>query len=192
MWNNPCQMTMYPGCAGLTPHFTLKGGELVWVSSALHASWEFLFPVLCRDPCPLKLQLLFDVLLFTLLKEHGVLVAGGWQKVQYLFYRINVASYDGDYMVLKLLWLCWQPLRGSVRVIERVGKPMEKRLVGQIRRATLLRECWKKEKNTHCAVRHSFSAAFSSRHFNTIKKPDSLQQWLKAGGRRKVAERGQK
>lgn len=126
MWNNPCQMTMYPGCAGLTPHLTLKGGELVWVSSALHASWEFLFPVLCRDPCPLKLQLLFDVLLFTLLKEHGVLVAGGWQKVQYLFYRINVASYhfDGDYMVLKLLWLCWQPLRRSARVIERVGKPM--------------------------------------------------------------------
>lgn len=70
-------MTMYPGCAGLTPHFTLKGGELVWVSSALHASWEFLFPVLCWDPCSLKLQLLFDVLLFTLLKEHGVLVAGG-------------------------------------------------------------------------------------------------------------------
>lgn len=27
---------------------------------------------------------------------------------------------------------------------------------------------------------HSFSAEFSSLHFSTIKKPDSLQQWLKA------------
>lgn len=34
--------------------------------------------------------------------------------------------------------------------------------------------------NPHCAVRHSFIAVFSSRHLNTIKKPDSLQQWVKA------------
>lgn len=73
---------------------------------SLHAGWEFLFPVLCSDPCPLKLQFLLDVLLLTLLEEHRVLVAGGRQKVQYLFYRITVASYDNhfdcDYMVLRL------------------------------------------------------------------------------------------
>lgn len=43
--------------------------------------------------------------------------------------------------------------------------------------------------NTHHCVRQSFSAAFSSRHLNAMKKPDSLQQWLKAGGRRR-RERG--
>lgn len=46
-------------------------------SRSLHASWEFLFPVLGWDPRPLKLQLLFDVLLLTLLEERRVLVAGG-------------------------------------------------------------------------------------------------------------------
>lgn len=34
--------------------------------------------------------------------------------------------------------------------------------------------------NTHCAVRHSFIAPFSSRHLKAIRKPDSLQQWVKA------------
>lgn len=61
-----------------TPHFQLERREVVWASSSsLHASWEFLFPVLGRDPRPLKLQLLFDVLLLTLLEERRVLVAGG-------------------------------------------------------------------------------------------------------------------
>ncbi len=79
------------------------------ICCSLHAGWEFLFPVLCWDPCLLILQFLLDVLLLTLLKEHRVLVAGGRQKVQYLFYRINISSYDYhftlecDYMVLRLL-----------------------------------------------------------------------------------------
>lgn len=37
-----------------------------------------------------------------------------------------------------------------------------------------------KRNDPHSAVRHSFIAVFSSRHLNTIKKPDSLQQWVKA------------
>lgn len=49
--------------------------EGIWVSCcSLHASWEFLFPVLCWDPCPLKLQFLLDVLLLTLLEKRRVLV----------------------------------------------------------------------------------------------------------------------
>lgn len=66
-------------------HLHLQMREAVWVSSCLlHASWEFLFPILCRDPCLLILQFLLDVLLLALLVEHRVIVAGGRQKVQYL------------------------------------------------------------------------------------------------------------
>lgn len=43
----------------------------------LHTGGEFLFPALCWNPRPLKLQLLFNVILLTLLKERGVLVAIG-------------------------------------------------------------------------------------------------------------------
>lgn len=86
----------------------------------LHAGWEFLFPLLGSDPRPLKLQFLLDVFLLTLLVEGSVIVAGGRQKVQYLFYRMNAAWYeshsDGDYMVLRL---GRYQLRVSVRVGER-------------------------------------------------------------------------
>lgn len=51
---------------------------------------------------------------------------------------------------------------------------------------------WVLSHNTHCRVRHSFRAAFSPRHLNTMKKPDSLQQWLKAGGREREECRSQK
>lgn len=51
---------------------------------------------------------------------------------------------------------------------------------------------WVLSHNTHCRVRHSFRAAFSPRHLNTMKKPDSLQQWLKAGGREREERRSQK
>lgn len=43
--------------------------------------------------------------------------------------------------------------------------------------------------HTHCSVRQSFIAAFSSRHLNTMKKPDSLQQWLKAEEEKHVQHR---
>lgn len=80
-------MAMYPGCTGLAglvmataPHsiLHLEKMEVVCVSySSLHTSWEFLVPILCWDPCPLKLQLLSDVFLLTLFEEHWVLVTGG-------------------------------------------------------------------------------------------------------------------
>lgn len=36
------------------------------------------------------------------------------------------------------------------------------------------------KQNPHCATRHSFIALFTSRHLKTMKKPDSLQQCVKA------------
>lgn len=72
---------MYAGCAGLVVSHSilhLENMEVVCLpSSPLHAGWEFLFPIFCWDPCPLKLQLLSDVFLLTLLEERWVLVTVG-------------------------------------------------------------------------------------------------------------------
>lgn len=104
-----------------------------WLITDLHAGWEFLFPVLWWDSRPLKLQLLFDVLLLTLLEEGGVLVAGGRQSAE-----LSTAMFHNS----GLRWRSWVA--------------------------------------TYWTVRHSFRAAFCSRHLNTMKKPESLQQLLKA------------
>lgn len=167
------------------PQFTL---EVVWVSSkSLHASWEFLFPVLWWDPRPLKVQLLFNVLLLTLFKEHGVLVAEEWQKAQYWFCRINESLRWWLYYGFCNYWYLATVERGQrVCPLEWV-KPMWK-FAG----ITHKRELTVKTQNTHWTVRHSFRAAFSSRHLNTMKNPDSLQQWLKAGERQKMADKKKK
>lgn len=62
------QMSTDPGCSA----------QISSSSSLLHTGWEFLFPALRWNPCPLKLQLLFDVLLLALLIEWGIFVAIGW------------------------------------------------------------------------------------------------------------------
>lgn len=135
-----CQMTSY-----VPRHIQKKW--VWWSSSLLHTGGKFLFPALWWNPRPLKLQLLFNVILLTLLEEWGVLVAIGWQlkkkkKINYII-RGN-----------------WTVIFGS--------------------RSTIMKIVDEQKHNSHCAVRHSFIAAFSSRHLNTIKKPDSLQQWVKA------------
>lgn len=75
------QMSTDPGCTGQISSslpFHVKKRQVFWSSSLLHTGWEFLFPALRWNPCPLKLQLLFNVLLLTLLKERGIFVANGW------------------------------------------------------------------------------------------------------------------
>lgn len=73
-------MTTDSGCAGW-PHVPLhiqkkkKKKACLLSFSLLHTGGEFLFPALCWNPRPLKLQLLFNVILLTLLEEQGVLVA---------------------------------------------------------------------------------------------------------------------
>lgn len=79
-------------------------------------------------------------------------------------------------------WGNWEGRRGQLR--EWVN-PWLENTQSQITVSALKR----KPKDTHCTVRHSFRALFCSRHLNAIKKPDSLQQALKAGGRKKVAKR---
>lgn len=117
----------------------------------LHAGWEFLLPVLCWDPRPLELQLLFDVLLLALLEKGGVPVAGGRHRAQHLAQPCT-ATLVWRYSCSKWLKLRCKSLGGGGR-------------------------------DTHWTVRHSFNAAFCSRHLSTMKKPDSLQQLLKAGQR---------
>lgn len=54
----------------------------VWLACRLlHASREFLFPFLRRDPRPFKFQFLLNVNLLALFKKRRILVAGGRQKV---------------------------------------------------------------------------------------------------------------
>lgn len=100
-------MTMYAGCAGLAEQVVatashsiihLENIQVVWASSSpLHASWEFLFPIFRWDPCPLKLQLLSDVFLLTLLEERWVLVTVEWKKVNGINVVLYNYGFDDDY-----------------------------------------------------------------------------------------------
>lgn len=137
---NLCQMTFILGVQDWSwqrshmPQFTL---EVVGMSSkSLHASWEFLFPVLWWDPRPLKVQLLFNVLLLTLLKEHGVIVAEEWQKAQYWFCRINESlrwwlygnswerSWEWACGTLRVGWaqvkVCWNNTREKLQLKHKI------------------------------------------------------------------------